>query len=156
MKKPQNLNSVVEVYTRKRDDMLQALGNAQREMQQAQQQMDQLQNYAVESQQRWMQRAASGVSPTLIFTQRQFMAKLDHAITFQNGVMQRLQLSIDNCQQQLVQAERELAGINKYIERRSQQWHHQLQRQEQRHNDEIAANLHRQTAQNTSPWRHST
>lgn len=156
MKKPQDLDAVIEVYTRKRDDMLQSLGHAQRELQQAQQQMDQLQSYAAESQQRWLQRATGGVSPTLILTQRQFMAKLDHAITFQNGVMQRLQLSIDNCQQLLLQAERELAGIHKYIERRTQQWQHQLQRQEQRHNDEMAANLHRQTAHTSAPWRHST
>jgi hypothetical protein len=31
-----------------------------------------------------------------------------------------------------------------------------LQRQEQRHNDEMAANLHRQTAHTSAPWRHST
>ncbi|HEX5806777.1 MAG TPA: flagellar export protein FliJ [Macromonas sp.] len=155
MKKPTSLHTVVEVCSQKRDEALQALGHAQRELQQAQQQMLQLQGYAQESQQRWSQRAAVGVSPSLLFTHRQFMAKLEHAVTFQNGVLQRLQLNIDHCKHQVMQAERELAGLNKYVERRDQQWQHQLHRQEQRRNDEMAANLHRQSTSSTS-WRHST
>ncbi len=155
MKKPASLHSVVEVCTQKRDEALQALGHAQREWQNAQQQLAQLENYAEESSQRWAARATHGVSPALLFTQRQFMAKLDHAVTFQNGVLQRLQLNIDHCKQQVMLAERELAGINKYADRREQQWQHQLHRQEQRRNDEMAANLHRQNTSSTS-WRHST
>lgn len=153
MKKPANLAPVLEVASLKRDEALRALGQAQREYQQATAQLQQLQGYTQESLQRWGSRATQGVSPMLMATQQTFMAKLEHAVTFQNGVLQRLQLNIDHCQQLVMQAERDLASLNKFAERREQQWQHQLQRQDQRQNDEMAANLHRQNTSGNS-WRH--
>lgn len=153
MKKPASLDTVLEVAGRKRDDAMQMLGAAQRELQQAQAQMAQLQGYHQESLQRWSERASQGVTPTLLQAHRQFMGRLDQAMTFQQGVLQRLQLSIDHCRQQVVQAERDLAGLNKYADRREQAWQHQLHRQEQKSNDEMAATLHRQHASSTS-WMH--
>jgi len=52
-------------------------------------------------------------------------------------------------------AERELASLQKYAERKEKAWQHQLQRQEQKSNDEMAANLHRQNTAAT-PWKHSS
>jgi flagellar protein FliJ len=155
MKKPASLDTVLDVSRRKRDEALQTLGAAQREWQQAQAQMAQLQGYSQESLQRWSQRAAEGVTPMLLRAHQQFMARLDNAVLFQNGVLQRLQLNMEHCQQQVMQAERDLASLNKYAERREQVWQCQLLRQEQKSNDEMAANLHRQHASATS-WRHST
>ncbi|GAB3186957.1 flagellar export protein FliJ [Hydrogenophaga aquatica] len=155
MKKPAQLTTVLDVCTQRRDEALRALGEAQREWQQAQQQMLQLQGYTAESLQRWSQRAAQGVSASLLQTQQQFLAKLDHAVAFQNGVLQRLQLHIEHCQQQVVQAERDLASMQKFAERREKAWQHVLQRQEQKSNDEMAANLHRQGHQSTTTWKHT-
>lgn len=146
------LNTVVEVATRRRDEALQALGRAQREHQQAQQQMAQLQGYSSESLQRWSQRASQGISITLLQTQQNFMGKLDHAVAFQHGVLQRLQGQIDHCQAQLVHAERELASLNKFLDRRHQTWQRQLHRQEQKSNDEMAANQHRLHSA-AHPWK---
>lgn len=144
MKTLRALETVVEVATRRRDEALQALGKAQREQQQAEQQLAQLQGYTAESLQRWRQRASVGISATLLQTQQNFMGKLDHAVSFQNGVLQRLQLNIDHCREQLVQAERELASLNKFVERREQAHQHRVQKQDQKANDEMAANQHRQ------------
>ena len=154
MNKPAPLTTVLEVCTQRRDEALQALGQAQRELQQAQQKMLQLQGYTAESIQRWSQRATQGISVTLLRTQHQFLDKLDNAVAFQNGVLQRLQLQVEHCQQQVVQAERELASLQKFTERREKAWQHQLQRQEQKNNDEMAANLHRQNTAAT-PWKHN-
>ena len=60
MKKPASLDVVLEVSSRRRDETLQALGHAQRELQQAEFQLLQLQNYEQESQTRWGQRASQG------------------------------------------------------------------------------------------------
>lgn len=153
MKPNPSLDTLVEVATRRRDEALQALGAAQREHLQAEQQMAQLQGYSVESLQRWTQRAQQGISPALLRTQQTFMGKLDYAVAFQRGVLQRLNLNIEHCRERLVQAERELAGLNKYLDRRHLAWQRQLDRQEQKSNDEMAANLHRQHSA-SHPWKH--
>lgn len=144
MKPSASLQTLADVSTRRRDEALQAFGQAQREHQQAQLQLVQLQGYTQESLQRWTQRASQGISPTLLRTHQTFMGKLDHAVAFQHGVLQRLQLHVEHCREQVFQAERELASLNKYLDRREQTWQRQLQRQEQKNNDEMAANLHRQ------------
>jgi flagellar biosynthesis chaperone FliJ len=82
------------------------------------------------------------------------LAKLDHAVAFQNGVLERLQLHVDHCKQLVVQAERELASLQKYAERREHHWQRQQDRQEQRNNDEMAANVHQRNAAPT-PWKDS-
>jgi flagellar FliJ protein len=155
MKKPASLDTILEVATQRRDQALQALAQAQREWQQAQQQMLQLQGYTAESIQRWSQRSAQqGVTSTMLQTQQTFLAKLDHAVAFQNGVLERLQLHVDHCKQLVVQAERELASLQKYAERREHHWQRQQDRQEQRNNDEMAANVHQRNAAPT-PWKDS-
>lgn len=144
MKKPASLATVLEVSTLRRDDALQALVQARREHAQAEQQMAQLRGYTQESLDRWQARARQGVSPMLLQAQQQFMAKLDHAIGFQDGVLERTQKQIERCEQKVQQAERDLAALKKYDERREETWQKQLQHQEQKNNDEMAANLHRQ------------
>lgn len=155
MKPSPTFATLVEVATRRRDEALQVLGQAQREHQQAQLQMAQLQGYSAESVQRWSHRAAQGFSPALLRTHQAFMGKLDHAVTFQQGVLARLQLHIDHCREQWLVAERELASLQKYQERRHTTWQRQLERQDQKSNDEMAANLHRHTPGHHD-WKHSS
>lgn len=152
MKTSNALQTVVEVATRRRDEALQALGRAQREHQQAQQQMLQLQGYSHESLERWSVRASQGISATLLQTQQNFMGKLDHAVSFQQGVLQRLQQQLDRCQTRLLDTERELASLSKFLDRRHQAWQHQLNRQEQKSNDEMAATQHRLHSA-AHPWK---
>ena len=152
MKKPASLATVLEVGTLRRNQALQALALAQSEWRNAQQQMAQLNNYGLESEQRWAQRVTQGVSPALLHAHRSFMARIDHAVQFQRGVLERLAGRIEQCQHGVMAAERELASLNKYDERRAQNWRRHLDRQEQKHNDDMAATLHRQH-RGTHDWR---
>jgi flagellar FliJ protein len=148
MKAPtQSLAMVLELALRKRDQALQALGQAQQQHEQAIMQMNQLKGYTAESQQRWRHRATLGISPTLLRTQQTFMAKLDHAVSFQDGVLNQMVHDIQRCQRAVVEAERELASLQKVQERRVHTWQKARQQHDQRTNDEIAANQHRQHAQ---------
>ncbi|MEY2685459.1 MAG: hypothetical protein RJA09_2604 [Pseudomonadota bacterium] len=143
MKKPEPLDRVIEVATLRRDDARVALARALQERQQAEKQGQQLRDYATEAQTRWGQRAAQGVTAELLYHHRQFMARIDQAVEFQKGVVQRLQLQVDHQQHELLLAERSLAGLGRYEEKRQQHWQHHQNRIEQKNNDEMAAHLHR-------------
>ena len=151
--KPANaLLTVIEVATRKRDEALQQLAQARREQEHALLQMSQLQGYTVESQQRWSARASTGVSVALLHAHQNMMAKLAHAVQFQQGVLQRLAQHVERCEQSVLQAERELASLKKFQHRQQAAWQQHQQRTEQKLNDEMAAAQHRQHAHHT-PWR---
>lgn len=151
-----NLNSfkrVLEVNTMRRDDALRSLGQARQAQDHAEQQLRQLQDYATEAEMRWKHRACQGVTPQLLHHHRQFMARIDEAIRFQNGVMAKLLGEVTRCEQVVHLAERELASLSKYVERKRMEQQQHLERQDQKRNDEMAANVHRrqQLAQNWRP-----
>jgi flagellar FliJ protein len=152
LKGKESLATVLDIATRKREASLQALARARNEQQMALMQMSQLQGYTAESMQRWSQRASRGVSVMLLHTQQSFMTKLEHAVNFQHGVLDRLNQNVQRCQQQLFEAERELASLQKVQQRRIEAWQKDQQRQEQRTTDEMAANQHWQHA-SAHPWR---
>jgi len=148
----QQLATVLELATRRRDQALQALVQAQQEHEQAQAQMNQIKGYSAESLQRWSLRASQGITPSLLRTHQTFMAKLEHAVSFQDGVLARISENIQHRKGQLLDAERELASLQKVQQRRIEDWQKVRQRQEQRNTDEMAANQHRRHAQ-AHPWR---
>ena len=150
---PTQNDKVVEVASHKRDDALRALGRVQHELEQAHQQMTQLQDYAIESQTRWNERATQGVSASLMQHQRQFMARIDHAVAFQRDVIAGIEQSLERLRLEVHAAERELASLNKYVERRQRAWQQEQQRQEQKATDETAANAHRRGSA-LNPWSH--
>lgn len=138
----QTLHKVVELAQKRRDDALAQLTQLQRELRAAQDQMDQLQAYAAEAQQRWSARGAHGVDATQLHHHRQFMQKLDHAIEFQRGVLSNREALVDNGQQQVFTAERDLAGLRKYTDGKVQALLQKAQRQEQKATDEMALSIH--------------
>jgi len=151
-----NLNSfdrVVEVNTMRRDDALRALGQARQAQDHAEQQLRQLQDYSVEAEMRWKHRASQGVTPQLLHHHRQFMARIDEAVRFQDDVIAKLVAEVARCEQVVHLAERELASLSKYVERKRMEQQQHLERQDQKRNDEMAANVHRrqQLAQNWRP-----
>ncbi len=147
------LETVVEVAGMRRDDCLRALGQARHALDQGRQQLEQLRGYANESQTRWSHRASQGVSVQLLHHHRQFMARIDEAARFQEDVLKRLEAEVLRCEQLALEAERELAALNKFAERKRQVVQQAAERQDQKHNDEMAANAHRRQA-STQPWRH--
>ena len=139
----QTLHKVVDLATRRRDDALTALGQAQRELQAAQAQMNQLRNYADEALQRWAQRSTTGgVDANLLHHHRLFMEKITHAIEFQQAVQRSREEVVERAQAQVYAAERDVAGLRKYAERKQQAIEHRAMRQEQKATDEMALTIH--------------
>jgi flagellar FliJ protein len=138
----QTLNKVVELAQKRRDDAMAQMARQQREMAQAQDQMLQLQTYADEAQTRWTERSSAGVDAQMLHHQRQLVQKIDHAVAFQHGVLGQRQAQIDQAQQQVHVAERDLAGLRKYTHIKVQALLQSAQRQEQKQTDEMALSIH--------------
>ena len=139
----QTLNKVVELATRRRDEALTALGQAQRELHMAQEQMKQLRTYADEAHQRWATRSTtSGVDAALLHHHRQFMQKIEHAMDFQLTVQRNREDTVARTQALVYAAERDVAGLRKYAERKQQAIDHRVMRQEQKATDEMALSIH--------------
>ena len=136
------LHKVVEIAEKRRKDALLALGQLQREWNMANEQMQQLEAYAQEAEQRWELRSGAGVDAAMLHHHRHFMQKVLHAIEFQRGVLQERQERVDQGQAQVFAAERDVAGLRKYAERKEQAKAAQVERQEQKATDEMALNIH--------------
>ena len=149
----QTLNKVVEIAEKRRDEALGALGQMQRELQIAQDQMDQLQAYAQEAEQRWAVRSATGVDGALLMHHRQFMAKIDHAIDFQRRVLDDRQALLGRGQAAVHEAERDLAGLRRFAERKQEAIDLRSLRREQKTSDEMALNIHRRHSGTNSSFR---
>lgn len=139
----ETLGRVVELALKRRDEALAALAGLQREFAQAQDQMDQLQAYAQEAQQRWAARSAVGVDAALLMHHRQFMARIDHAIDFQRRVLDDRQALVGRGQAAVHEAERDLAGLRKFADRKQEAIDLRTLRRDQKSNDEMALNIHR-------------
>jgi flagellar FliJ protein len=139
----QTLNKVVEIAEKRRDEAVAALAQQERELQIAQDQMQQLQNYADEAHKRFMARSSgSGVDAQQLFHQNQFMHKIDHAMEFQRSVIASRETLIERCRNQLMVAERDVAGLRKFTERKILAVQQKQQRQEQKATDEMALTIH--------------
>lgn len=151
MTKPaQNLEPVIEIAERRRDEALAECARLQSEQRQAQEQMDQLTTYADEANRRWVERGAAGVDVTLLMHHRQFMAKLENAMAFQQDVLADRAQRVQRATAAVQEAERDLASLRKYAARQIEAWQQTLQRREQKHTDEMAQNIHRRRLENDS------
>ena len=149
----ETLGRVVELALKRRDEALAALAGLQREFAQAQDQMDQLQAYAQEAEQRWAVRSATGVDGALLMHHRQFMAKIDHAIDFQRRVVDDRQALVGRGQAAVHEAERDLAGLRKFADRKQEAIDLRTLRRDQKSNDEMALNIHRRHSGTNSSFR---
>jgi flagellar FliJ protein len=146
----QNLEPVIELAERRRDEALAECARLQNEQRQAQEQMDQLVTYADEANRRWAERGAAGVDVTLLMHHRQFMAKLENAMAFQQDVLADRAQRVQRATAAVQEAERDLASLRKYAARQIEAWQQTLQRREQKHTDEMAQNIHRRRLENDS------
>lgn len=144
MNQIRTIEKVVDLALQRRDQALAQLAQLQREMAQAQHQMEQLDNYAREAQERWHARSLQGVDANLLHHHRQFMFKIEHAMDFQRSVISSRQQQLDRAQAQVHEAERDLAGLRKYHERKQGEIHLRQQRQDQKAMDEMAQTVYLQ------------
>lgn len=105
----------------------------------AQDQMQQLQQYAQETEERWMQGAQVSTSPELLKHHYQFMARLNQAILLQDGVISGTRQRLDAAKQVVLQAEFRLASFKQVLAGRQATLAKTQQRREQKQMDEFAS-----------------
>lgn len=142
----QSMALAIEVATRRRDQAEQALVQARRAVQFAQDQLGQLQSYAADSQARWSTVAAVSVRVELIQHHYQFMDRLQQAIQMQNGVIADLQRKAEATRQVCVQEEVRLAGLSQVMKKKVAERSRMQSRREQKQMDEFAGLKHARVA----------
>ncbi len=129
----------IEMAVRKRDEARNALLERQRAHAAAKSQMEQLENYALEMQQRWGASEGAAMKPEVMFHHRQFMDRLQHAIDLQTRVMNDQNIRLEAAQKALMAAELRLSSLNKVVETRRRDMALAQMRREQKQTDERAA-----------------
>ena len=129
----------IEMAVRKRDDARQALRERQHAFDAAKSQMEQLENYAAEMQQRWGAPEGASLKPEVMVHHRQFMERLEHAINLQTRVIADQSIRLEAAQKALMAAELRLTSLNKVVETRRRDMELAQMRREQKQTDERAA-----------------
>ncbi len=129
----------IEMAVRKRDDARQALRERQHAFDAAKSQMEQLENYAAEMQQRWGATEGASLKPEVMVHHRQFMERLEHAINLQTRVIADQSIRLEAAQKALMAAELRLTSLNKVVETRRRDMELAQMRREQKQTDERAA-----------------
>ena len=129
----------IEMAARKRDEARQALRERQRAHEAAQAQMDQLQSYHAEMQQRWAPQEGAELKLEVMYHHEQFMARLQHAINLQTKMLQDQAIRLEAAQKALMAAELRLTSLNKVVETRRRDMALAQMRREQKQTDERAA-----------------
>ena len=129
----------LDLARRRRDDAVKQLHYAQRTEQAAQDQLQQLEGYAHELDDRWGVRKDATIKPEVMYHHNQFMGRLNHAMGLQTGVITDRKTQVQQAQQVLMAAEVRVASLQKLIERKQSEAAKALAKQEQKQTDERAS-----------------
>lgn len=129
----------IEMAVRKRDEARNVLRERQRAHDAAKTQLEQLEGYAAEMQQRWGASEGASMKPEVMFHHRQFMARLQHAMDVQLKVMADQTIRLETAQKALMTTELRLSSLNKVVETRRRDMALAQMRREQKQTDERAA-----------------
>ncbi len=140
----------VEVAERQRDVLRRQLQDARSGAQAAGAQLEQLQGYAGETQNRWGMRANAQRTPEVLFHHTHFMDRLQHAMGLQGSVVSDHGRRVATAQQALLAAELRLASLKKLTVKRRSELALQQDRRAQKQTDERAA-LQYRAALNAPP-----
>ena len=135
----------VEVAERQRDGLRRQLQDALSGAQAAGAQLEQLQGYAGETQNRWGVQANAQRKPEVLFHHRHFMDRLHHAMGLQDSVVADHGRRVVVAQQALLAAELRLSSLKKLVHQRRSELERQQARREQKQTDERAALQYRAT-----------
>lgn len=133
-----SLLQVIDLTTRQRDEALVQLQKTRQAAAFAHDQMQQLKQYALETEQRWMQGAQVSASTELMRHHYQFMARLEQAILLQDGVLIGAGQRVDAAKNVVLQVEIRLASFKKVLAGRQAVLVKMQQRLEQKQMDEFA------------------
>ena len=142
MPKFRALELAIEQATKQRDEQARRHAQAQRALEYGQGQLGQLQNYANDTDARWIGGQSVNLSVELIKHHYQFMERLQNAVGMQQGVIGNLERQRTYAHQQLLQAEYRLAGFKQVLKTRRASLDVVQQRRDQRATDEFAAMRH--------------
>jgi len=142
MPKFRALELAIEQATRQRDEQARQHAQAQRTLDFARGQLDQLQNYSVDTDARWIGGHAVNLSVEMVKHHYQFTERLQNAVHMQQGVIANLERQLAAAHQRLLQAEYRLTGFKHVLQSRRSAMRLVQQRQEQRATDEFAALSH--------------
>ncbi|KRB26696.1 flagellar export protein FliJ [Acidovorax sp. Root70] len=141
------LSVAVEVASRKRDEARQVLQDTLAAEQAARAQLDQLQDYARETESRWGMKANTAVQPEVMYHHYHFMDRLGHAAGIQTGVVGDHSARVQAAQRALLDAELRLASLRKVVDKRRNDLALQQLRRDQKQTDERAALQYRTAGQ---------
>lgn len=144
MPAPNALSVALELALRRRDEARRLLQDARNARQAAQEQLDQLEGYARETQNRWGMRPDAAVQPEVMYHHYQFMDRLNHAMGLQTGVVGSHDERVAAAEKALLDAELRLASLKKLVEKRQSDALLAQTRREQKQTDERAALQYRQ------------
>lgn len=136
----------IDLATAQREQAQAQLQKARQADAHAQGQMQQLQDYLQEIEQRWMKGAQASTSSELLHHHYQFTTRLNQAIALQSGVLQGSRARVDAAQQHLLSVEIRLASFKQLLTNRRATQADKERRREQRQMDEFA-NLQTQRRQ---------
>lgn len=139
MPKFRSLLLAVDLAVTKRDQVLAVLQTHRHNHAFAESQMDQLQQYANETEARWTSSAQQGTTPELLQHHYQFMARLQQAVVLQQSAMATSVAKVQAAEQLLLQAEFRIASLKLVLGQRQNDLAKLQQRQEQKQMDEFAA-----------------
>ena len=133
------LELAIELATAKRDQAMAHWQAMLRDQAFALDQMNQLKQYAQETDQRWMQGAQKRTTPELLHHQYQFMGRLNQAIALQDGALASAARRVEDARQHQVQADLRLASLKLVLSQRQATQAKVLQRRDQKEMDEFAS-----------------
>ena len=141
MSRMQALKVALEHAEKERDAALLAMQSAAGQLDTAQKQAQQLQDYRAEYQQRWSAQFKREGTIDILHCYQNFMARLNTAIEQQQRMVEQAKAQHERAQEVLMERETRAASIRKLIERREAEHALAQQRREQKATDEQASRI---------------
>ena len=137
-----NLNALavaIEVAERQRDDARKVLQDRVAAQQAARSQLEQLEDYARETEARWGMKADTTMQPEVMYHHYHFMDRLGHAAGVQTGVVGDHAARVEGARRTVLTAELRLASLRKVMDKRRRDLELAQVRRDQKETDERAA-----------------
>lgn len=143
MSELKSVGLALDLATRARDDAAQVLVRIQHGWRGAQDQLEQLESYAVDTELKWSVAAQVHAAPEIVRHYYQFMGRLQQAVALQRNATADLQQQVAAARQVLLNAEIRIASLNRLLAKKQSGIHRQRAGREQKLLDEFSAMQHR-------------
>ena len=141
MTKPQTLNVLIDLTHDAVDEAARRMQQAQQEKDKAQKQLELLHSYRLDYAQRLQTSSQQGVPAAKYLNFQRFLTTLDEAISQQNQIVAQSELRLEAGRKQWAAEKRRLGAYETLDTRRREQQARQMARREQKANDEMASSL---------------